>query len=263
MRPNRLHRIGPASDVYGLGATLYCLLVGQAPFAGDSAVEVLGRVRRGVFPSPRRLRRSIDAALEAICLKAMALRPEDRHATTLELADELEKWLADVRYRAEQRSAMELVKDSRARLALERASSFFGRQKVGEGMVWLSRAMEHGAPALERAVRSSLAAWHGRARMLERTLPQPGEVRALWFSPDGKRLAAADREGVVVLWDVASGTHLGDPLDHPGRVSALAFSADGKTVLTGGEDASLRLFDAAGGRQIAELAIDGDGGIEG
>jgi WD40 repeat protein len=114
-------------------------------------------------------------------------------------------------------------------------------------MVWLSRAMEHGAPALERAVRTSLAAWHGRARMLERTLPQPGEVRALWFSPDGKRLAAADREGVVVLWDVASGTHLGDPLDHPGRVSALAFSADGRRIVTGCDDGAVRRWDGVTG----------------
>jgi serine/threonine protein kinase/WD40 repeat protein len=247
-------RVGPASDVYGLGATLYYLLVGQAPFAGESAVEVLGRVRRGVFPSPRRVRRSIDAALEAICLKAMALRPEDRYASILELADELEKWLADVRYRAEQRSAMEQVKDSRARLALERASSFFARKKVGEGMVWLTRAMEHGTPALERAVRTSLAAWHGRGRALERTLPQRGEIRALWFSPDGKRLAAADREGVVVLWDVASGTHLGDALAHPGPVSALAFSADGRRIVTGCDDGAVRRWDGVTGEPVGPPA---------
>ena len=67
-----LSRVDPASDVYGLGATLYCLLVGHSPFPSGDVADVLNRVRRGVFPAPRRLRRSIDPKLEAICLKAMA-----------------------------------------------------------------------------------------------------------------------------------------------------------------------------------------------
>ena len=243
-------RIGPASDVYSLGATLYCVLVGHPPFTGDSAVEVLARVRAGVFPSPRRLRRSIDPALETICLKAMATRPEDRFATTLEMAEALEKWLADVRYQAEQQSAMEQVKDSRARFALERASSFFVRNRPGEGMVWLTRAMEHGTPALERGLRLSLAAWHARDKLLERTLPQTGAVRALRFSPDGKRLATASREGVVVIWDVASGTHLGEALIHPGPVSAIVFSADGRRIATGCDDGAVRRWDGMSGEPI-------------
>ena len=96
-----LDRVGPASDVYGLGATLYCLLVGHGPFADGDVADVLQRVRRGIFPSPRRLRRSIDPAIEAACLKAMSVNPEDRHATPTALAEEIEAWLADVRYRGE------------------------------------------------------------------------------------------------------------------------------------------------------------------
>ncbi|HEX8200508.1 MAG TPA: tetratricopeptide repeat protein, partial [Isosphaeraceae bacterium] len=90
-----LDRLGPASDIYSLGATLYHLLTGRAPFQGEPADRILERVRRGDFPPPRRVRPGTDPALESICLKAMAPRPEGRYATARALADDLEHWLAD------------------------------------------------------------------------------------------------------------------------------------------------------------------------
>jgi eukaryotic-like serine/threonine-protein kinase len=90
-----LDRLGPRSDVYSLGATLYCLLTGRPPFEGRDAGEVLGAVRRGEFAPPRRHDPTIDVALEAVCLKAMATRPEDRYATARALVEDLERWLAD------------------------------------------------------------------------------------------------------------------------------------------------------------------------
>jgi formylglycine-generating enzyme required for sulfatase activity/tRNA A-37 threonylcarbamoyl transferase component Bud32 len=91
----RLDQLGPRSDVYSLGATLYCLLTGQAPFPSGDAGEVLGKVQRGDYPRPRALDRGTHPALEAVCCKAMALRPEDRYASPQVLADDLEKYLAD------------------------------------------------------------------------------------------------------------------------------------------------------------------------
>ena len=76
-----LDRLGPRSDVYSLGATLYCLLTGKPPFEGDDVGAMLRAVQQGEFPPPRQLDPSIDQALEAVCLKAMALEPEDRYAT--------------------------------------------------------------------------------------------------------------------------------------------------------------------------------------
>jgi hypothetical protein len=51
-------------------------------------------VQRGDFTRPQELKPDIPTALEAICLKAMALRPEDRYVSPLVLADDLERWLA-------------------------------------------------------------------------------------------------------------------------------------------------------------------------
>jgi serine/threonine-protein kinase len=90
-----LDRLGPRSDVYSLGATLYCLLTGRPPAEGEDVGEVLRAVQKGEFPPPRRLDPSIDPALEAICVKAMALRPEDRHAAPRALAEDIEHWMAD------------------------------------------------------------------------------------------------------------------------------------------------------------------------
>ena len=90
-----LEHLGPRSDVYSLGATLYCLLTGRAPFEGDDLGAILRGVQAGDFPAPRALDPTIDRALEAVCLKAMALKPEDRYATPRALADDVERWKAD------------------------------------------------------------------------------------------------------------------------------------------------------------------------
>jgi tetratricopeptide (TPR) repeat protein/serine/threonine protein kinase len=91
----RLDLLGPASDVYSLGATLYTLLTGQPPFSDGEPGDVLPRVRRGDLVLPRAIEPDVPPPLEAICLRAMALRPEHRYVTALDLAADIEHWLAD------------------------------------------------------------------------------------------------------------------------------------------------------------------------
>ena len=90
-----IDRLGPKSDVYSLGATLYCLLTGKPPFEDDDVGQLLRRVQRGEFARPRQLDPAIDRGLEAICLKAMAVKPEDRYASCRALAEDVERWMAD------------------------------------------------------------------------------------------------------------------------------------------------------------------------
>jgi serine/threonine-protein kinase len=87
-------RFGPASDVYGLGATLYHLLTGRPPIEGGDVFEALRKVRKGDVPPARAVNRHVPKALEAVCRRAMSVRPEDRYPTPRALADDLEHWLA-------------------------------------------------------------------------------------------------------------------------------------------------------------------------
>jgi WD40 repeat protein/serine/threonine protein kinase len=87
--------VGPTSDVYSLGATLYHIVAGKPAFWAPSVQEVLRQVIDGVFPRPRVALSTFPAALEAVCLKAMARRPEDRFGSARELAGEIERWMAD------------------------------------------------------------------------------------------------------------------------------------------------------------------------
>src|SRR5262249_27875526 len=61
----------------------------------DDPGSVLRRVQRGEFRSPRALDPAIDRALEAVCLRAMATRPEDRYDSCKALAEDVERWMAD------------------------------------------------------------------------------------------------------------------------------------------------------------------------
>jgi tetratricopeptide (TPR) repeat protein len=74
---------------------LYYLLTGRPPFVDEEQRELIRKVRECEFRPPREVKTTVDRALDAVCRKAMALRPEDRYPSARALADDLERWLAD------------------------------------------------------------------------------------------------------------------------------------------------------------------------
>jgi serine/threonine-protein kinase len=91
----RMAQLGPASDVYSLGATLYCLVTGKPSLEDGDVQEMVRKVRQGAITPPRQINQRVPAALEAIISKAMALNPAHRYASAHVLAEEVERWLAD------------------------------------------------------------------------------------------------------------------------------------------------------------------------
>jgi tetratricopeptide (TPR) repeat protein len=85
--------ITTATDVYGLGAVLYALLTGKAPFGGDSLAETLDAVRNTPPEPPTRTNAKVPRDLETICLKCLDKDPRRRYPHAQALADDLRAWL--------------------------------------------------------------------------------------------------------------------------------------------------------------------------
>jgi len=98
MAPEQIDRtagtVGPRTDVYGLGVTLFECLCGRAPFAESSRQATLARILRGDAPSPRILAPAVPRDLATICSKAMRARSEERYADAGAFAADLDAFLA-------------------------------------------------------------------------------------------------------------------------------------------------------------------------
>jgi PAS domain S-box-containing protein len=105
----RVDLIESRTDVYGLGAMLYQLLTGVAPFEGSDVDKLLKQVKSEAPVPPQHHWTEVPATLQAACLRALAKEPSDRFASAGELAQEVERW-----QEVQRQQAVEALRQSQA-----------------------------------------------------------------------------------------------------------------------------------------------------
>ncbi|HEX3151882.1 MAG TPA: serine/threonine-protein kinase [Gemmataceae bacterium] len=142
--------IGPATDIYALGAILYELLTGRPPFKAESGMATLQQVMADDPVPPARLNRRVPRDLETICLKCLYKEPQRRYASAADLAADL--------YRFERGEPIK----ARPVGAVERATCWARRRPS------LAGALATGV-LLASALIVTVAWWHGQRTALEAT----------------------------------------------------------------------------------------------
>ncbi len=277
-------QVGPAADVYALGAILYECLTGRSPFKAASAWETIKQVLTVDPVPPRQLARSLPRELETICLKCLEKNPARRYASAEELAEELRRWQAGEPIRA------------RPVGRLEKTSKWIRTEAGGSGLVAVSvlallvvligsglftlflarerdRAVKAEEEAIERSREVSRALGLARERLrneqiqsatstLERALLlcEQGDVNhgLMWMTRGLKTASLAQASDLeqALRWNLGAWSQhvhrLDRVLSHPGAVWAVAFSPDGTLLATACADRKVRFWETATGRQRGE-----------
>ncbi len=282
-----LEHIGPRSDVYSLGATLFAILTGRAPCEAPEAVQVLAQVQRGTFPNPRSLDRSIPGSLESICLKALALEPDDRYDTAIALAEDVDRWIADepvVAYREPwterfsrwARRHRTYALSGAAGLAIIAAAAITATFLI-EG----ARRSEHAERIRAEELRADLVLDRANDLLNDghvgpALLLLAAALEELSDLPTSIPFARAYRTDLANWADTLAPLRYNLP--HPDVVRAVAFHPDGTWALTGGSNlrdglpiGEARLWNTATGRIVGDplrlpspltaVAFDADGRV--
>ena len=121
-------RVVQSSDVFGLGAILYEVLTGRPPFkrgAEENTLAMLHRVQSAEFPSPRSIVPQVPANLEAVCCKALAENAADRYESAFQIAEDVQRWIADEPVSvAPDRWYQSVARSIRRRMAVYSVASF-------------------------------------------------------------------------------------------------------------------------------------------
>ncbi len=258
--------VGPTADVYSLGAILYELLTGRAPFHGYEGAAVLIRMTREEPERPSYFVRGLPRDLQTICLKCLEKNPTQRYASAAALADDLGRFLQNEPIQAKPSSlADRAFKWARRRPAWAAIVGMtMALALVGVGMMAMMwrQAVQHAQKQdelingwkalladdyLERGIH---LAEKGDVRrgmhLMVRALEVAEEIERTEKQPN--LLAPVIRMNLAA-WSQCVGAHE-MKLPHNDWVWDVAFSADRKFVLTASRDKTVKIWDTETAQQI-------------
>jgi eukaryotic-like serine/threonine-protein kinase len=263
----RSHAIGPASDIYSLGALLYHLLTRQPPFQADTLTTLLKQVIEIEPAPPRLLNPSIPHDLETICLKCLEKEPTRRYPTAQALADDLGRFLEDKPIQARPVSAVSKAwKWSRRRPALAGmgvALALTGALGLA-GVLWQwHRARQSAQAELEQRKRAEASAYASDMRLAQLALAENNRGLAVSlldkYRPIGKSETRNPKSEVDLrgwewryLWQLCQGDELLTLHRSASRIESLAVSKDGKLLAVATWE-EIALWDLAARRPLRSL----------
>ncbi len=220
--------VGAAADVYGTGAILYHVLTGKPPFSGKETFALIVDVLNEPPVPPSRVREGCPRELDAVCLKALAKKPERRYATAAELAADLEKWLAGEAVSARTGSLSSIfspwrwVRTRRARVVAGVAAGILVGIVASVGIaVWVGGAIE--AHRIQQQLDVEVAAAEAAFAVLAHACEEADRAQAGGEPADLEALetAAAAADVVRRPLEARLGPDAGGAAPTPARVSAV------------------------------------------